>query len=77
LLSEPVSVPSDLRSAVAAAPSALTSVTYTGPTSLGPGPPVQIALARYHAIARPDVTGQLTIELTEGPRGGWLVTSLR
>jgi hypothetical protein len=57
-------------------PSALASVTYTGPASLGPGPPLQIVIARYHVIAHPDFTGRLTIELT-GAGTEWLVTSLR
>jgi hypothetical protein len=76
LLSQRVNVPSADRSSAAEEPSALVSVTYTGPATLAPGPPVQIVVARYDAIAHPHVTGQLTIELTAA-RGGWLVTSLR
>jgi hypothetical protein len=76
LLSQPVNVPSADRSSVAGEPSAVASVTYTGPASLGPGPPVQIVVARYHAIAHPDNAEQLTIELTAAD-AGWLVTSLR
>jgi hypothetical protein len=76
LLAQPVNVPSGQRSAIAAAESALGGVTYTGPASLGPGPPVQIVVARYHAIADPTRTGQLIIELTAAG-GGWLVSSLR
>lgn len=76
LLSQPVNVPNAERSSVAAEPSALASVAYTGPASLGRGPPVQIVVARCHAIAQQKVTEQLTIELA--PAGGsWLVTSLR
>jgi hypothetical protein len=71
-----VNVPSSARAIVPDKPCALASVTYTGPASLGPGPPVQIVVARYQVIAHPDVTGQLTIELT-GPGIEWLVTSLR
>jgi hypothetical protein len=76
LLSQPANVPNAERSSVAAEPSALASVAYTGRASLGPGPPVQIVIARYHAIAYPNVAEQLTIELTAAG-GSWLVTSLR
>jgi hypothetical protein len=76
LLSQPVNVPSSARTIAPDEPSALASLTYTGPASLGPGPPVQIVIARYHVIAHPDITGHLTIELT-GAGSGWLVTSLR
>lgn len=76
LLSQPINIPSAERSSVADEPSALTSVTYSGPASLGPGPAVQIVVARYHTIVHSDVAAQLTIELTVAGRG-WLVTSLR
>ena len=76
LLTQPVNVPKPTRSSVVDEPSALASVTYTGRASLGAGPPVQIVVARYHAIAHPNATEQLTIELTEAD-GSWLVTSLR
>ena len=76
LLSEPVNIPAMQRQSVAGQPSALVSATYTGPASLGPGPPVQIVIARYHPIARPIVAEQMTIELTVGP-GGWRVDDLR
>jgi hypothetical protein len=76
LLSQPVNVPSSARTIAPDEPSALASLTYTGPASLGPGPPVQIVIARYHLIAHPDFTGRLTIELT-GAATEWLVTSLR
>ena len=75
LLSEPVNVPSTDWSSVADEPSVLTSVTYTGPASIGPGPPVQIVVARYSAVDHPTDAEQLTIELTAAD-GGWLVTSL-
>jgi hypothetical protein len=75
LLSQPVSVPSAQRRIVGNNPLALGSVTYTGPASLGPGPPVQIVVARYSAIAHPETAEQLTIEVTAAD-GGWLVTSL-
>ena len=45
-------------------------------TSLGPGPPVQIVLARYHTVGQPNVGGQLTIEVT-ATKSGWRVSSLR
>ena len=76
LLSQPVNVPEAERSSVASEPSELASVTYTGPASLGPSPPVQIVIARYHAITHPSVTGHLTIELSGAGRR-WLVTSIR
>jgi hypothetical protein len=76
LLAQPVNIPNAERSSVAVEPSALASVAYTGPASLGPGPPVQIVVARYHAIAQRNVTGQLTIELTAAD-GNWLVLGLR
>jgi hypothetical protein len=75
LLSQPVNIPRADRSSIADEPSALTSVTYTGPASIGLGPPVQIVVGRYSAIAHPDDAEQLTIELTAAD-GGWLVTSL-
>jgi hypothetical protein len=75
LLSQPVNVPSTDRSSVANEPSVLTSVTYTGPASIGPGPPVQIVVARYSAVEYPADAEQLTIELTAAD-GGWLVASL-
>jgi hypothetical protein len=75
LLSQPVNVPGAERRIVANEPSVLASVTYTGPASLGAGPPVQIVVARYSAITHPDGAAQLTIELTAAD-GGWLVTSL-
>ncbi len=75
LLSQPVNVPAAQRS-LAEQPSVLGGVTYTGPASLVPGPPVQIAIARYHAFAHPNAEGQLTIELTASGRG-WRVSSLR
>ena len=75
LLSQPVNIPAAQRS-LADPPSVLGSVTYTGPASLGPGPPVQVVIARYHAMGHANAEGQLTIELTASGRG-WRVSSLR
>jgi hypothetical protein len=76
LLSQPVNIPATRRQSVAGQPSALASVTYTGPASLGPGPPLQIVIARYHPIAQANAGEQLTIELARRG-GGWRVDSLR
>jgi hypothetical protein len=76
LLSEPVNIPATQRQSVAGQPSALGSVRYTGPASLGPGAPLQIVIARYHPIAHPNAGGQLTIGLTVSG-GGWRVDTLR
>jgi hypothetical protein len=71
LLSQPVNIPATRRRSVAGQPSAVVSATYTGPASLGPGPPLQIVIARY-----PIAVGQLTIELAASGEG-WRVDSLR
>lgn len=76
LLSQPVNIPATQRQSLAGQPSALVSVRYTGPASIGPGPPVQIVIARYHAFAHPSAGGQLTIELAISG-AGWRVDSLR
>ena len=76
LLSGPVNIPATQRQSVARQPSALVSVRYTGPASLGPGPPVQIVIARYDSIAHPNAGGQLMIGLSVSG-GGWRVDSLR
>ena len=76
LLSQPVTIPATRRQSVAGQPSALASVRYTGPASLGVGPQVQIVIARYHPIAHPNAGSQLTIELAASG-GGWRVDSLR
>lgn len=76
LLSQPVSIPSAQQHSLAARPAEVTRVTYTGPASLGPGPPVQIVLARYHTIGHGNIGGQLTIEVT-GTADRWRVSNLR
>lgn len=75
LLSQPVSIPRAQQRSVAARPAEVTRVLYTGPASLGPGPPVQIVLARYREVAPSRIGGQLTIEVTGG--GRWRVSGLR
>lgn len=76
LTAQPVSIPASQRRTRGAHPSELGPLTYTGPAALGPGPPVQIVIARYHTIAHPPLGGQLTIELT-GLGGQWRVSNLR
>lgn len=76
LLSQPVNIPAAQRRSAFDQPTALESVTYTGPASLGPGPPVQIVVARYRTVAHANVGGQLTIELAAS-HGAWRVSSLR
>jgi hypothetical protein len=76
LLSQPVNIPAAQRGRAFDQPTELQRVTYTGPASVGPGPPVQIVIARYRTVAHANVGGQLTIELAAG-RGGWRVQSLR
>lgn len=76
LLSQPVSIPPDRRNSLAAQPSALDSLTYTGPAALGQGPPAQIVVGRYHTVGHPDVRGTLTIEIVADGQG-WRVTGLR
>jgi hypothetical protein len=66
LLSQPVSIPPARRSNPADRHASLARATYTGPVSLGPGPPTQIVIARYRTTGRAAVSGQLTIELNEG-----------
>jgi hypothetical protein len=75
LLSQPATVPSGARTDPAYEPAALTSVTYTGKATLGPGPFVEIVIATYHTIGHPSVGGQLTIHLTASG-GGWRVAAL-
>lgn len=75
LLSQPVSVPATQRNSPAGQPALLGTVRYRGPASLGPGPSVQVVIARYHVVDRPGATGQLTIEVIR--RGsGWRVEAL-
>jgi hypothetical protein len=76
LLSLPVSVPATQRHSLAEQAAELKNITYTGPAVLGPGPPAQIVIARYHTIGHPDIGGQLTIAIT-GSRVGWRVASVR
>jgi hypothetical protein len=75
LLARPATVPRGSRRDPAYEPATLTSITYTGKVTLGPGPPVEIVVATYHTIGHPNVGGRLTIHLAAS-RGGWRVAAL-
>jgi hypothetical protein len=75
LLAQPARIPNASRNSPAYQPATLGRVTYTGPASFGPGPPVQIVIATYATIGHPEVGGQLTMHLTPS-RGGWRVAGL-
>ena len=75
LLLQPARVPNGGRQGSVYEPATLVRIAYTGPASLGPGPPVQIVSATYHTIAHHTVGGQLTIHLT-GSGERWRVTGL-
>jgi hypothetical protein len=76
LLALPATVPTSDRHDPAYGTTHLTSEVYTGPATLGPGPPTEIVIARYRPSGPgPGSGGQLTIHLA-ATRRGWRVTSI-